>query len=257
MKKLLLIAGTGDSSAFLAQLPRDIAAVATAVSAIGAGCIPKRDGIKIHTGSLDQEGFAALLKEEQCDFLVDMSHPFAVEVSAAARAASQSVNVPYLRFQRESYVDADVDCRRFPDARSAAEALNEISGNVLLTTGSKTVDVFQKYVAGFGERCYLRVLSSSKILAELEDRNIDAGHIFAMKGVASAALNIALAKEVNATCMVAKDSGVTGGIKEKIAAAKALKIPLFLINAPVETGVVYATFEEIFAVIREKEEVLL
>ncbi|HMM05163.1 MAG TPA: precorrin-6A reductase [Clostridiales bacterium] len=257
MKKLLLIAGTGDSSAFLAQLPQDITAVATTVSAIGADCIPKREGIKIRTGSLNQEGFAALLQEEQCDFLVDMSHPFAVEVSAAARCAAAAVGVPYLRFQRESYADAEVDCRRFPDIRSAAAALNEISGNVLLTTGSKTVEVFQKYVAGFEERCYLRVLSSSKVLAELESRGIDAGHIFAMKGVASAALNIALAKEIDAVCIVAKDSGVTGGIKEKIAAAKALKIPLFLIDAPAETGAVYATFAEIFAVIREKDEVLL
>ncbi len=257
MKKLLLIAGTGDSSAFLSQLPPDIAAVATTVSAIGADCIPKRDGIKVYTGSLNQEGFCALLKEERCDFLVDMSHPFAVEVSAAARGAAQCAKVPYLRFQRESYTDAAVACRRFPDARSTAEALNEISGNVLLTTGSKTVGVFQKYVRGFGERCYLRVLSSSQVLAELEALNIDAGHIFAMKGVASAALNIALAKEVNAACMVAKDSGVTGGIKEKIAAAKALNIPLFLIDAPAETGVIYPTFEKIFAAIREKDEVSL
>lgn len=257
MKKILLIAGTGDSSAFLSQLPQDIAAVATTVSSLGADCIPKRDGIKVYTGSLNQEGFTALLQEERCDFLVDMSHPFAVEVSFAARAAAQSVAVPYLRFLREGYVDAKVNCRRFKDTQSAAEALNEISGNVLLTTGSKTVGVFQKYVMGFAERCYLRVLSSSQVLSELEALNIDAGHIFAMKGVASAALNIALAKEINAACIVAKDSGITGGIKEKIAAAKALNIPLFLINAPAETGAVYPTFEEIFAVIRKEDEVFL
>lgn len=254
MKKILLIAGTGDSSAFLSRLPRDIAVVATTVSTLGAGCIPLGDQIKVHTGPLERDGFYDLLKAEDCDFLVDMSHPFAVEVSASAREAAQSACIPYLRFLRARY-DDDGTCRRFPDVLSAAQALNEIDGNVLLTTGSKTVDVFQKHVVGFERRCYLRVLSSSSVLAELENRNIDPGHIFAMKGVASAALNIALAREINAACIVSKDSGITGGLKEKITAAKELNISLFLIDAPAETGPVYRRFEDILAIIAEKSEV--
>lgn len=255
MKKILLIAGTGDSSAFLAELPDDIAVIATTVSALGAECVPAGDRIKVHTGSLAQEGFTALLQEENCDFLVDMSHPFAVEVSAAAKAAAQEVNVPYLRYLRESGDNDYEKCRRFPDMLSAALALNEVSGNVLLTTGSKTAGIFQKHVCDFDRRCYLRVLSSSKVLAELESMGIDAGHIFSMKGVASAELNIALAKEVDAACIVSKDSGVRGGIREKTAAAKALDIPLFLIDAPSETGAVYHCFEDIFTFIRQQKEV--
>jgi precorrin-6x reductase len=134
-------------------------------------------------------------------------------------------------------------------------ALNEISGNVFLTTGSKTAGIFQKYVTDFDRRCYLRVLSSSKVLAELEALGVDPGHIFTMKGVASVDLNIALAKEVNAACMVSKDSGVRGGIKEKIAAAKTLDIPLYLIDAPAEAGSVFYRFEDIFTFIRQQNEV--
>lgn len=255
MKKILLIAGTGDSSAFLAELPDDIAVIATTVSAIGAGCIPVSDRIKVYTGPLAQDGFTALLQEENCGFLVDMSHPFAVEVSAAANAAAEEANVPYLRYLRESGDNDYEKCRRFPDMLSVALALNEISGNVLLTTGSKTAEIFQKHVRDFDRRCYFRVLSFSKVLAELEGMGIDAGHIFSMKGVASAALNIALAKEVDAACIVSKDSGLRGGIREKTAAAKALDIPLFLIDAPSETGSVYHCFTDIVNFIREQNEV--
>ena len=164
MKKILLIAGTGDSTAFLGRIPENIEVVATTVSALGADCVPVRNNIKVRIGTLDEAGFVALLRQENCEALVDMSHPFAVEVSAYAQGAALQYGVPYLRYQREAYVDDTVQCRTFPDARSVATALNAIDGNILLTTGSKTLPVFKEHVDGFDQRCYLRVLASSAVL---------------------------------------------------------------------------------------------
>ena len=72
-----------------------------------------------------------------------------------------------------------------------------------------------------------------------------------MKGVASKELNIALAKEVGAVCIVSKNSGLTGGMKEKCEAAKTLQIPLFLIDAPKEQGLVYHNFEALIAFLQQ------
>ena len=81
---------------------------------------------------------------------------------------------------------------------------------------------------------------------------IDPAHIFAMKGVASKELNIALARQYDAKVIVSKDSGITGGIVEKMEAASALKIPLFLIDKPKDSGMTYENFAEIFKIIGRK-----
>ena len=254
MKKILLVAGTGDSTAFLKKVPADLAVLATTVSSLGAGCVPVRDHIKVHTGALDEGGFRELLQRESCEALVDMSHPFAVAVSAAAKAAAADCGLPYLRYQRRGYDGEHGLCRRFDSAAAAAAALNEVAGNILLTTGSKTLPVFKEIVTGFSERCYMRVLASGNILHELEDLGIDMGHVFAMKGVASKELNIALAREVGAACIVSKESGLTGGLKEKCEAAKDLGIPVFLITAPTEEGTIYHDFDSILSFLTCGEE---
>ncbi len=61
---------------------------------------------------------------------------------------------------------------------------------------------------------------------------IDPGHVFAMKGVASAELNVALARQCRAAAIVSKDSGAAGGLPEKMQAAAELHIPLLLIDRP-------------------------
>lgn len=75
-------------------------------------------------------------------------------------------------------------------------------------------------------------MAESRILQELEAMHIDPGHIFAMKGVASVELNVALARQCQAAAIVSKDSGRTGGVPQKLAAAQQLGIPLLLIDRP-------------------------
>ena len=239
MTKILVVAGTADSVEFLKQLPDSVTAVATTFSQLGANCIVPRQGLTIESGALDQEGFRLLLREKNIDFLVDMSHPFAVEVSRNAKEAANKESVPYLRYERETVQDQQGICRRFPDFPSAVEALKKMEGNIFLTIGSKNLHYF-KALPDFGERCYMRVLADSP------------AHIFAMKGVASKELNIALARQYDAKVIVSKDSGITGGIVEKMEAASALKIPLFLIDKPKDSGMTYENFAEIFKIIGRK-----
>lgn len=241
MTKLLVVAGTADGAAFIAAQPEDTAICATTFSPLGAACIAPRPGLKTVSGALDEVGFARLIAAEQPDFLVDLSHPFAVEVSANAKAAAQSQNVPYLRYERETADDEDAQVIRAADFPAAIRLLRDMPGNILLTVGSKTLPQFME-LPDFHARVYMRVLAESRILRELEELGIDPAHIFAMKGVATAELNIALAHYCNAAVIVSKDSGKTGGLAEKLAAAKALQIPLLLIERPQTAGGAYTSF---------------
>lgn len=232
MKRLLVVAGTADAAEFIAAQPPQTEILATTFSRLGAECIAQRPGLRLQSGALDKEGFRRLLAEFQPDCLVDLSHPFAVEVSQNAKAAAEACQVQYLRYERQTLSDAPGgDVRHFADFPAAAEACREIEGNVLLTIGSKNLHYFLN-LPDFHQRFYLRVLAESRILQELEAMQIDPGHIFAMKGVASAELNVALARQCGAAAMVSKDSGAAGGLPEKMRAAAELHIPLLLIDRP-------------------------
>ncbi len=229
MTRLLVIAGTADAVQFVAGQPAEVEILATTFSQLGADCLAPRPGLRLHSGALDLAGFAALLAAEQPDFVVDLSHPFAVEVSRNAKAAAARQGVEYLRFERQAS-EAE-GCLHFADFAAAAAACQQIEGNILLTIGSKNLAPFS-CLPDFQQRFYLRVLAESRILQELEAMHIDPGHIFAMKGVASVELNVALARQCQAAAIVSKDSGRTGGVPQKLAPAQQLGIPLLLIDRP-------------------------
>lgn len=248
MTKLLVVAGTADGAAFIAAQPEDTQITATTFSQLGAACLPPRPGLKTVSGALDEAGFARLIAAEQPNFLVDLSHPFAVEVSANAKAAAQRQNVPYLRYERETAEEAGAHVIRAADFPSAVAILRDMPGNILLTVGSKTIPQFMD-LPDFHTRVYMRVLAESRILRDLEELNIDPAHIFAMKGVATAELNIALAHYCNASVIVSKDSGKAGGLDEKLTAARTLGIPLLKIERPKAAGRTYASFAALNQVI--------
>lgn len=233
MTRLLVVAGTADAAEFVAAQPPETEILATTFSRLGADCLAPRPGLRLHTGALDAAAFQRLLAAEQPDWLVDLSHPFAVEVSQNARAAAAACNVPYLRYERLSVAEEGAwgDVRRLPDFAAAAAACREIDGNILLTIGSKNLHYFTG-LPDFHQRFYLRVLAESRILQELEAMQIAPDHIFAMKGVAGVELNIALARQCKAAAIVSKDSGAAGGLHEKMWAAAELQIPLLLVDRP-------------------------
>ncbi len=232
MTRLLVVAGTADAAEFIAAQPPETEILATTFSQLGAECIAPRPGLRLQSGALDAAAFQQLLAEVKPDWLVDLSHPFAVEVSQNARNAAVACNVPYLRYERQTLADEPGGAIwHFPDFAAAAAACQQIEGNILLTIGSKNLSYFAS-LPDFHQRFYLRVLAESRILQELEALQIDPGHVFAMKGVASAELNVALARQCRAAAIVSKDSGAAGGLPEKMQAAAELHIPLLLIDRP-------------------------
>ena len=65
---------------------------------------------------------------------------------------------------------------------------------------------------------------------------IDAGHVIAKNPPFSKADNEALIKAYDIRVLVSKDSGMSGGLIEKIESAKAFHIPVVLIDRPKEAA---------------------
>ncbi|EDN01189.1 precorrin-6A reductase [Pseudoflavonifractor capillosus ATCC 29799] len=200
-----------------------------AATEYGGTLIPEGAGVTVHVGRLDQNGMAELLAAGHFDYVVDATHPYASVVSANLKGAAGEAGVPYLRLVREDVPD-DESWFHAPDAKTAAEMLLGMEGNILLTTGSKELDCYA--VPGLRERVFPRVLPALDSLNRCLELGFPPAHIICMQGPFSKELNIAMMKQFNISVMVTKASGKNGGFWQKAAAAAEVRADLLLIDRP-------------------------
>ena len=140
---VLVIAGTTESRQVIEKLlgenpnERILASVATE---LGKEMLLEYD-IDVHVGRLDQDGFLALLKENPCEKIIDASHPFAKIVSETVKKVAESADIPYERYERTNLQYDYEGIVHVKDVQEAITLLNELKGNVFLTTGVNTAAV--------------------------------------------------------------------------------------------------------------------
>jgi len=185
----------------------------------------------VRSGALDQEELARLVGEAEA--VVDATHPFAAAISVAAEAACERAGRPYLRFARPAgelsgnvVAAADAAEAARLAVSAALEAAKDAAGEpglaptVLLTTGSKTVDVYAHAAREAGVRVVARVLPVPESLAACAAAGLEPRDVVAMQGPTTAELDAALLRHLGASVLVTKDSGDAGGLGEKLRAAE-------------------------------------
>ena len=138
-----------------------------------------------------------------------------------------------------------VDTKGCVEVENIAEAIdyfNRKKGSILITTGSKELH-FVKALGSYEERCYVRVLPVLFSLQKATELGFRGSHIIAMEGPFSLELNKVLLKETGVQYLLTKESGSTGGLEEKIKAAKDSGVTVVLIKRPsVSSGYSYEGF---------------
>lgn len=199
-------------------------------------------GATVLTGRKTGEEMAELMREH--DLCVDATHPYAVEVTAALKAAAAETGVRYVRICRELGAAGSVspgNVRYFASAEDAAAYLKDTDGRVLVTTGTKELPLF----AGLDpERLYPRVLPSAENLKTCEELSIPHRNILAMQGPFSREMNEILLREKDIRYLVTKDGGPAGGFPEKAEAARNTGAELLVIAPPEEDGLTIEQFLE-------------
>jgi precorrin-6A/cobalt-precorrin-6A reductase len=223
-----LIGGTSNATEICEHLASEAHRVLVSVTTDYGRQLSEFPGIEVVQGKLSREEMEHLIQTRGVRLVVDASHPFATEVSTNAMQAAKNTGVPYLRFERgntrfesATYVD---------DYEQAVAYLADKPGNILLTTGSKFVAKFTPLGV---ERLFARVLSTSDSVALCEQAGLKPVNVIAMCGVGSFALNMALLKEFDIQFLVTKESGVEGGLQEKIEAANQMNAEVIIIQRPV------------------------
>ncbi len=243
-KNVLVFAGTNEGREICEFLcNRNIACTACVATDYGSFCLENIKGLKVLEGRLDKEEIEKLAK--QFDIVIDASHPYADLVSENIKSACPESKL--IRIIRESDEDKGM---LFDNFSQLCNYLKENEGNVLLSTGSKDLHAFCK-IENFEQRLYPRVLPSVDSLNTALNAGYKPSNIICMQGPFTKEMNIATINKVNAKFIVSKDTGKSGGFKEKLEAAKATGAKLLTIARPnKESG---KTIEEVKAFFSEDE----
>ncbi|MCM1156048.1 MAG: precorrin-6A reductase [Roseburia sp.] len=215
--------------------------------------------VKVHRGRMDREEMTLFLQKEKTAVVVDATHPYAKEVTRNIKEALDTLNgisgrqnILYLRLQRDlgprrireendkneaeketSHREAVKRVAYFATNEDCAEALAQIEGNILLTTGSKELAVYSRSES-LKNRLYVRVLPGMESLSHCIEEGICGKQIIAMQGPFGVQMNEAVIRQYQISCLVTKESGISGGFWEKLEAAEKTGIKVFIIGCPQE-----------------------
>lgn len=231
MGKILIFAGTTEGRVLSEKLAEaGIQSTVCVATEYGKIVLNYHPLISVHSGRMDKEKMCCYILQNGYDIVVDATHPYAHEVTLNIKAAAEECNVRYLRLKRDTDIEDNYNnIRYFKDYESCEAALNNIGGNILLTTGSKELSRFC-VSEGIKERLYVRILPGEESLKICLDNGIYGKHIIAMQGPFSVMMNEALIYQYDIKCLVTKKSGLAGGYIEKIKAAEKVDIPVYVIG---------------------------
>lgn len=244
---ILFLAGTSDARTLAMELQNKGYLLLATVVTDSAAISLKEAGIPYRIGRLTIEEMMTIIDEKQVSLILDASHPYAEEASKTAMASAQKSNVPYIRYERphQHYVHPLVT--EVETYEKAAIVAREHTGTVMLTTGSKTLATFTKYLHIDSIRLVCRMLPNKENMDKCDALGVKQRDIIAIQGPFSKELNTALYRQYDTTLVITKESGKVGAVDEKVEAALEHNIPVILIKRP---KITYenqcSTFDEVY-----------
>lgn len=276
MKKVLIYAGTTEGRELAQELARErIYCDISVATEYGRQIMDEKISpyICILQGRMTAEQMRLKCENEQYLAVVDATHPFATEVSVNIRESLKGLNIPYFRLGREKIPGEEGERQAgerqtgeqqaeeqnymarkyFQNTAACVEALKKTEGKIFLTTGSKELSAFCREET-IRKRLVVRVLPGMESLQECVRNGLEGRQIIAMQGPFSKEMNLAMIRQYQASVLVTKESGKTGGEDTKLAAAGEAQIPSYIILRPDEKTPVM-DMDEVLEQLRRLESV--
>lgn len=221
LKDILVFAGTTEGRKLSETLAvSEIAHTICVATEYGETVLKENPFMTVHRGRMDKEEIKEFIQRGSFKAVVDATHPYAEIVTENIMAAMEGMTVPYLRLKRElKALKKEENVIRFETNEACAKALEEIKGNILLTIGSKELP---KYCVSeqVRNRLFVRVLPGMESLSLCMEQGMKGKQIIAMQGPFTTEMNEAMIRQYGISCLVTKQSGMSGGYFEKLEAAK-------------------------------------
>lgn len=224
--QILILGGTAEAAALAARLADRSLNVITSLAGRTREPAPLKG--KVRTGGFGgPEGLAAYIRENAISLLVDMTHPFASQISENARKGAALSGIKLIAWQRPAWVKLDEDNWLEVDSLAAAVAALPSGARALLALGSQHIAPF---AARSDVHFLVRMVDAPAAPLPLPDHEL----LVAKPG--SVEEEFALLRSRNITHIVCRNSGGKASYA-KIAAARLLGLPVILVTrAPEEAN---------------------
>jgi precorrin-6A/cobalt-precorrin-6A reductase len=222
---VLILGGTSEARLLAEALSQDrrfevLLSFAGRTETLMRPALPHRVG-----GFGGAEGLAAFLRAGSYRALIDATHAFAAQISRNACAAAHATGLPLLRVVRPAWEAVPGDLfRPQPDMQAAARALGDEPRRVFLSVGRLEVDAFSLAP----QHDYL--LRAVEPFTPPE--GLSRARVIAARGPFALADELKLLQDERIELLVSKNAG-TPSTYAKIEAARALSIPVLMVQRPV------------------------
>ena len=220
---LLILGGTTEAPAHGAAEAQ--AGLNGTVSYAGRVERPRRQPLPQRIGGFGGvAGLRDYLTTHQITHVVDATHPFAAQMSRNAAAACAQAGVPLIALTRASWVAQGADdWIHVPDIAGAAAAVERPAARTMRAAGRMHLAEFAPNPQHF---YLLRLVDPPQSPPPFPDH-----HVLVSRGPFTAADDRALMEHYGIDLIVSKNAGGTGAYA-KIAAARALGLPVIMIDRP-------------------------
>lgn len=188
--------------------------------------VGSRNGIRI-TGGLDLKSMTAFCREHDIRLIVDAAHPFAKVLHDTAAKAKDQLGLPLVRLER-TYPERDPDivwCRDYDHAISLMRQ-NGVR-KLLALTGVKTISALKPF--WIENECYFRILDRSESLEMAVQQGFPKDRLLYYH---QGEPEDRILKSLCPHAIITKESGLSGGFKEKVDAARQAGIPVYAVMRP-------------------------
>jgi precorrin-6A/cobalt-precorrin-6A reductase len=232
LPQIWLIGGTSESAEIAQALVQNgISTIVSVTTAPAKSLYPRHPNVLIRVARFDLASLRQFLQTETIVAVIDASHPFAVEISQLAIAASQAQQIPYLRYERprvEVVAHANINVfSSFAELLTGGYLANQ---RVLLSIGYRHLAQFQPWQTQ--ATLFARILPSAVALAAALEAGFTSERLIALRPPISIPLERALWQHWQISMVVTKASGEPGGEGVKQQLAIELNLPLMVVQRP-------------------------
>jgi precorrin-6A/cobalt-precorrin-6A reductase len=244
---ILLFGGTSETAPLARMLARAGHQVLVSTATPMALDTGRHRHVRRRSGRMDASAMIDLMQAKQIKAVVDAAHPYAEQLHATVAEACKTAGVRLLRYQRPSLPVPDrEEIRWAADHASAATMACRPGARVLLTIGSKHIGPYVRAAQENRSDLFARVLPEPDSLEACRRGGLSREQVIAAIGPFCLEENLNLLRRLEIDVLVTKESGVAGGLPEKIEAALARNCRIVIIQRPVEAGASeYLSFVEI------------
>ena len=184
------------------------------------------------TGAMDEAVMVAFCREHDIRLLVDAAHPFATELHRTVALVAESLDLPVVRVERVYTEDvmSGFDRVSLHWCADYADAIRQLDtdgiSRLLALTGVQTIGKLRPYWSGHD--CWFRILRRDESQEKAAREGFPAERLVYYEEEDDPSLIARLQPQA----ILTKESGESGGFSQKVAAAKAAGIPVYVVRRP-------------------------